>query len=315
MAGQCCMEMRSRHSLSLPALSYTRSRKDTFASPLPDSVVQEARAVGQRQSMIEDVLLHERRAGRECRVLRHQVCDHSRDVGGRHAGAGQPVDHVGRADPGADDVDAGRVQVDASASVGEGGPLPRDVDGADADRAALHAAGRGWGGTAGVLALVAGGNADVQAGGDRGRHGLVDGGDDAAGGEGHGEHGADEARALRLLAGFMLLDHEVDASDDVRAPASAVGVEALNTEDVGIRGHTEDLAASGSGDVRSVAIHILEIRGVVAPDHLGSTAEDVVFEVDASIEDVDIRACAEIAVRESVGVVQVTVAAVVRWCI
>lgn len=159
--------------------------------------------------------------------------------------------------PGRDDVDAGGGNVDVAAVVGVYVAVVVDVGGADA----AAVVGRGRGDVAGVLVLVAGGDADKDAAVREGVDGVVDGLRVAAA-EGHVDKDALGTAAVGGVAGDV-----VDGLDDVRVVADALALllrvaEDLEGVDLGLLGHAVGAAADDAGDVRAVAAVV--VVGTVA---------------------------------------------------
>lgn len=98
-----------------------------------------------------------------CNVLGHEDGHDTRGVGAGHGGAGEEVDDVVAGGPGAEDLLARGVDVNAAAVVGEAGDLVVDVDGADSYNVRVGTAEMGGSASAGVLAVVSSGNGDVDA--------------------------------------------------------------------------------------------------------------------------------------------------------
>lgn len=98
-----------------------------------------------------------------CNVLGHEDGHDTSGVGAGHRGTREEVDDVVAGGPGAEDLLAGGVDVDATTVVGEAGDFVLDVDGADGYDVGVCAAEMGGCATAGVLSVVSSGNGDVNA--------------------------------------------------------------------------------------------------------------------------------------------------------
>lgn len=209
-----------------------------------------------------------------------QVGAEAGDVGGGHGGARDGVGGRGGADPGGEDVGAGGEDVDDAAVVGVAGDgvgRGGGADGADAGLRGGRVVGR-------VGAVVTGRDGQEDARADEPRRRLVEGARLAAA-QRHVGHGAVGAVAALGVAG-----HEVDARDDARVGAGALGVQHLDGIQLGGLGDAVGRAADGAGDVGAVAVAVRvgPVGVVLQPG--GAAAKLGVRRVDASVNDIRARA-------------------------
>ena len=156
-------------------------------------------------------------------VALNHGCHDAADVWRGHGGTRDRVDGVRGADPGRGDRGARGKDVGAEAVVGEVRSLVALVRGRDGD--AIW--GRGWGGEARVVVLVAGGDGKLAAGGNA----LFDGpvhGERVAAAEGH-------VGDASVTLGLVVVCDIVDASDDAGGGARAVSPEDGDGDEVGLR--------------------------------------------------------------------------------
>jgi hypothetical protein len=210
------------------------------------------------------------------------------NVGRGHGGTRDGVGGVLRANPGGEDVQARGEDVVALSVVGEVRTLVTEGGGTNSD-SVLGSRRRV---VAGICVVVTGGNGEVDAGIDGSVDGKVKSGGLATA-KRHVGSRALEALLLALLGGAdsvaVSLSGPLNALDDVRHGARAVGAEDLDGVDVGLLGDAVLLTSDGTRAVGAVAVAILV--GIAVGDGLApvSTALEVdVLVVCTGVDDVDV---------------------------
>ncbi|KAI3488847.1 hypothetical protein L1887_47046 [Cichorium endivia] len=223
-------------------------------------------------------------------VDREQIGEQADNVRAGHRGARDGVDRGVARVPGGEDVEAGRKDVDALALVGEVGALVLDGGGADGDGVGC-AGGRD---VAGILVLVACGDAKVHACGDGAVDGLVERGRLAAAERHVGDEalvllGRGRARVGAELCGKLLgvVDGPEDTAGDVRHGSGAAGAEHLDGDEVRLLCYAVLARADGTGAVGAVTVAVLVdvvLGHGLAP--ASAALELDVVDVDAGVDDV-----------------------------
>jgi hypothetical protein len=231
-------------------------------------------------------------------VLCHEVGHDARVLGSGHGGTGKKVDNVVAGAPGAEDLLAGRIDVDALSNVGESGDPVVDVDGADSDDVRVGATKVGRGRAASISSIVTGSNGDVDSGVDGGQDGLIDRVGGTLKTPGHAHDGTNETTlGLALL---VVVDDPVHAGNGAGRGTGAIVAENLDSNNVGVLGNTELGTCSRASHVSAVAI---AVSSCVSEGEAfgGASCEDGVGDADTSVDDVDVDTSTEIGVFKGVG--------------
>lgn len=214
-------------------------------------------------------------------------------MGRGHGGTRDLVGSVLAADPGGENVETRGEDIVALAVVGEVGTLISESRGTDGD---------GLLGTsrrvpAGVGVVVTGSDGKVDTSIDGSVNSKIKSGGLATTQTHVGSGTLETLLALASLSsgylGGVLLSSVLDALDDIRHSAGAVGAEDLDSVDVGLLGNTVFLAGNSARAVGTVAVAILinvTLRDSLAP--VSATLEVDVLSVGACVDDIDINTLA-----------------------
>lgn len=167
-------------------------------------------------------------------------------MGAGHRGTGDGVGAGGAADPGGEDVLAGSESIDDGAVVGEGSLSISAGGGTNGEGSGLGCGRR----VGSVLVLVTGGDGKEETSGDS-----------VGGGGVHGSRLAATERhvgnsAVGAAASLLVVGGEVDTGNDTRVGTGSLGIEDLDSIELGLLSDTVGLAANSASNVGTVAIAI-----------------------------------------------------------
>jgi hypothetical protein len=224
------------------------------------------------------------------RLERQHVGKETGNVGRSHGGTGDGVGGVLRADPGGQDVETRGEDVVALSVIGEVRALVEEGGGTDGN--GVLSSSRGV--VAGVGVVVTGRDSEVDTGIDSSVDSEVESGGLATA-QAHVGSAALEALLLAVLSSLeslgVGLGGVLNALDDIRHGAGAVGAEDLDGVDARLLGDTVLLTSDSAGAVGAVAVAILVSIAVgdrLAP--LRAALEVDVLGVCAGVDDVDVDA-------------------------
>lgn len=216
-------------------------------------------------------------SGRLLALEAEEVGSETGDVGAGHRGTGDSISPGGAANPGGQNVLARGKGIDDRAVVAEGGPGISVGSSTNSEGGGLGSGG----GVCGIRVLVSGGNGKEETSGDSvGGSGVY--GSGLAATEGHVGDGA-----LGAATGLLIVGSEVDTGNDTGVGAGPLGVEDLDSIQLGLLGYTVRLSADGASNVGAMTIAIGSGAITCVVGEVGSTALEVgVGGIDTGVDDI-----------------------------